>query len=684
MMLDIDYTLKTTKGVKIQTDVPLDEMKHIDGNIMLVQSPSSMGKSTVMNMIALGCFGDTDQSLSQSVRTDISELATASYRDLRFDITLSDRITGKSLHMSKKSGKKDIVVTEEIDGSTSYLTPDSFRKKYNLIYDVPEDPTKRLEQIRDALKDDHREVDASVESLLGDLKEKRRAIISVPTVENIDSKRKELESDQIQIEIEQDKFGSIKEKRTAIDCLIKCKEYDLIVEEIDSYNKKLKFEQSKKIIPESGEDRRADAIRKYREQVPSIMIKSATRTAIRNSRNQELINKLKEIDSISLDDHKNVPKYSSKISELKSLIPSDLENSEAVSQLRLVNDLITFLKNKDQDLSLGSLGNVGDVISSLEMFKESESLRDSFDYSSIRKDIASITPYLLKVGTAADKIDKAEDAPAAKGQNPELVKQYKSKIKESTDKKDIILNYLRDKGIAITQITEEEFKFCKTLDITITTKIDELKSLKEEIDSQFNSQQRTVETIGGRINRNREAIENYDKMELPPYYEYKSEINKIIDACTAIRSCIRNADSRLSKVIDHDDSEFKKNKDLYQNMWDYIGYKLGTVRDCGTTYEVSSVNLLDEGKGSITTKEGVVVPIGAMGTGEGQLSYLKGLLSTGDDRMIIALFDEVGNMSNNLLTALTEDFVKLQQQGKLMLAFMARPTSDVFEVKLYD
>ena len=72
-MLDVDYTLKTKKGTKVQTDVPLDEIRHIDGNIMLVQGPSSMGKSTVMNMIALGCFGDSNPSLSQSVRTDIND-----------------------------------------------------------------------------------------------------------------------------------------------------------------------------------------------------------------------------------------------------------------------------------------------------------------------------------------------------------------------------------------------------------------------------------------------------------------------------------------------------------------------------------------------------------------------------------------------------------------------------------
>ena len=100
-MLKIDYTLITEKGAKTRTDTPLEEMKEVNGNVMLVQGPSSMGKSTVMNMIAIGSFGESDESLSNSVRTNLRELTSSSYRDLEFDIELENQYCSTKLSMSK-------------------------------------------------------------------------------------------------------------------------------------------------------------------------------------------------------------------------------------------------------------------------------------------------------------------------------------------------------------------------------------------------------------------------------------------------------------------------------------------------------------------------------------------------------------------------------------------------------
>ena len=90
-MLKVDYTLITKKGVETRTDEPLEEIKKVNGNVMLVQGPSSMGKSTVMNMIAIGSFGELDDSLSDSVRSNLRELTSSSYRDLKFNIELENR-----------------------------------------------------------------------------------------------------------------------------------------------------------------------------------------------------------------------------------------------------------------------------------------------------------------------------------------------------------------------------------------------------------------------------------------------------------------------------------------------------------------------------------------------------------------------------------------------------------------
>ena len=66
-----------------------------------------------------------------------------------------------------------------------------------------------------------------------------------------------------------------------------------------------------------------------------------------------------------------------------------------------------------------------------------------------------------------------------------------------------------------------------------------------------------------------------------------------------------------------------------------------------------------------------------MGTGQSQLSYLKGLLSADDDRMIIALFDEVSTMTDSTLGVLLNEFEILQKKGKLMVGMTVSPADKI-------
>ena len=128
--------------------------------------------------------------------------------------------------------------------------------------------------------------------------------------------------------------------------------------------------------------------------------------------------------------------------------------------------------------------------------------------------------------------------------------------------------------------------------------------------------------------------------------------------------------------------DYDHNPKLYDPIWEYIGHRLGTVRDKGREYNVKSVNLLIESKGLITTEDGVEIHIGAMGTGEGQLSYIRGLLSNEDGRMMIVLLDEIGNMSNANVELVIERMKEIQSDGRLMAGVMVRP-GDVLEVTTY-
>lgn len=681
-MLKIDYTLITEKGAKTRTDIPLEEMKEVNGNVMLVQGPSSMGKSTVMNMIAIGSFGESDESLSNSVRTNLRELTSSSYRDLEFDIELENQYCSTKLSMSKSSGKKDIKVVEIADGQKTILSADSFRRKYNLIYDVPENPTKRLEQIRDTIKSDHRDAQTSINNFVEYLKRIKNEVNKVPSKDAIEQDRNNLASESRQLERYEVDFRDFKTKKMRIHTAVICRKYLTLDENIKRLDEKIANEKKKPALNKSTEQLRSDAMKQYMNLTKDVIIKPDTKEAIISSKNTELIDLLRiALNFNFVDNYNNVRDYFRIISEMKMKVP---DNSGDLERVRLINSLLSILKNSDEEMSLGSIGTVKDLLEKLTEFKENSDIGSSADNEKIRKDLARIKINSMRVEDAANKIDKAVDSMPTATRNIAQINLWSNERKKIEEEKKRCIDQLRDDGIAISKVTDELHHCCMEIGISITSKLGELEELEREITNQQNRLFEEKKNCEELIKKYQETIAKYDNNELPKYYADMTYLSNIMDESNRIRSSINDADQRLQKVINHDDSEYRRNPSLYDNIWAYIGSKLEVVRDCGEEHRVDHVDLLNEEKGTIYTEDGIEIHIGAMGTGEGQLSYLRGLLSTGDDRKIIALFDEVGNMSNNLLKSLTDDFIKLEKNGKLMIAFMARPTSDVFEVKVYD
>lgn len=124
---------------------------------------------------------------------------------------------------------------------------------------------------------------------------------------------------------------------------------------------------------------------------------------------------------------------------------------------------------------------------------------------------------------------------------------------------------------------------------------------------------------------------------------------------------------------------YKKNDSFFKSVWLYLGKRLKNIRHLDKEYLASEVNLID---GIITTDDKTEIHLSDMGTGQSQLSYLKGLLSADDDRMIIALFDEVSTMTDSTLEVLFEEFEKLQKKGRLMIGMTVSPADNI-EVRSY-
>ncbi len=682
-MLDIDYVLETDKGLQVRIDTPLESMKHNDGNVFLVQGPSSMGKSSIMNMIAIGCFGESNDSLSESVRSNLRELTSARYRKLTFDITLENPKNGVRLIFHKGSGRADIMVTEEIDGTKKVLSADTFRKRYNLIYDVPELPTKRLEQIRDTIRTDHRDSKLAIGELIKEIRDVRSRIKEMPSQDQINDWHREMQEIGRDLPEMEDGLASLKKAKSDAEAAYYIKAYQDLSERNVQLKDMISREESKPAVPKSSGEKRVEAMKKYREIYPTVRLLPRTKRMIADSKNEDLIHCLRLVDDFDFErEYLNVNRYSSLLMDLYNRIPN---NEEEIGRERLVNEIIRLLRDyKDKDAVLGAAGSVEQLLEALDEYKRSEF--SAIDFSPIKKEILDLVSKVRKVEAAARKLDVADDdtQDVSKCRDESKLRRWREELNANTTDAANAKGKILSLGINFSKLQSSLVKLCLDLGISQDAGLEDFKKKMNECLEQFRKVNEKIQNDRKYLGSITDKYNSYLNMEKPKFYDDRDKLSKILDACNQLRSRIDMADDRLTKIINHDKSEYERSPELYEPFWSYIGSKLEKVTDCGVEYRVESVDLLDEEKGTIKTKEGMIIAIGSMGTGEGQLSYLRGLLTTGDDRKIVALFDEVGNMSNNLVRDLTGDFKRLNDEGKLMLAFMARPTSDEFEVVRYD
>lgn len=670
-MIKIDYEINSDEGVEIVPMHPPDYIKEIDGNIVILEGPGSTGKSTLLNMITFGCFGDKNPNLSDSIKLGIEDLKS-DYRKMNFDMEFTDPVVGTALRL-KRDNNGAVEIYE--NGSQRCLTQREFNSKYHLIYDIPDDPTKRLKEIARTILDENRSVSGKVDAVSNKARELRDSIKDVLSQDDIEKIERTIDS---KISENQD----YDEKKTEIQNRIAlCKQgilyhqYNDVRKKLDTVEGQLKTERNKPERQKSSSEIKSVALITWKKKADAVKIPPSLHSSIVDTKNDTLINLLKQAeeiwDEVDLADVKSsrrfIEKTTNVIDRLNKAIPDRDANTDSI---RAVNDILQILSRYEESVSLGEVGNIAELRSHLEKFKTENNL---IDYSQIRNDVQRLLKATRPLSLSLDNYEKAGDPPNIQCRNEELIKELLTSKKGLDEKMTNLKSSLASNNLSIPTLEADFQKICLALNGTYRIQEDGLKKMENSFQDQIRTIDDEIRANEGYIDSNKKKIEQFKNKPLPKFYGCIDQLNQIMDACRSIKSNIKRSDGKISKIIDQDDSDYEKNKESYDPIWVYLGQRLKTVTHMGKLYEVSSVNLFDGIRGTIVTKEGRIIRISSMGTGEGQQSYLKGLLSVTDDRKIIALFDEIGNMSESILKGVIEDLERLQKEGKLMLCLMVKP-----------
>ncbi|BCY17705.1 hypothetical protein hrd7_15540 [Leptolinea sp. HRD-7] len=707
-MLKIDYTLERDISGDIEIFKPKDLPKEFESNVLYIKAPNASGKSTLLNLIALGLFGNklsTDE-IDPVLKNRIIELQSSSRQKVIFDICIDNPEMGLSILSSKKNREtQDISVIKKVGDKSTQLSAETFFKEFRVIYDIPQKPLERLPQLiseiqtkqndlgnrigllKDFLRTKIEEIRNSKDpNILSDLENKRKQLI-----DELENNEKDLKAHQFFLEnlntyfltrtyvslydrLEESKkrYAKVKEE---ISCTqvkgtkIAKKQTEISNQIKESINtcRTLFFGTRillEKILPNNEKDR---FILWDQSSIDDEVNFPQNHHTLRNQSNyfvtllDTLIEKEKISDSLESERYEV---YERLISILSDARFSDLTlpgfNQTVSSFLGLLSEEIKIFQEKNKNIKDLSLckENLSRFIQQLEKtidliseFRETEAQDPDPSYINIQA--RTIEQEQLKRFIAKSEAD--------------MFDLRKTLVANGIDplKARIILNQTKQASEISTYLDASDIQLSKTI---------------EEFTQRIHSYKDRIEAIQRNITIKTNLISEMNNRETHPYYQYLNRIEVLFQYVQRLEQRFKNQFMTYAKHSKEITSggiltqKLQENEMRYlDNLGIYLGKKIGHVRHIESEYKIQKLNLL---KSSIIVedldKKVIEIMFSDLSTGQSQSMYLRSKLNLNDNKKIIALFDEVATMDETSLKPIKDKLKELYYEKKLLLAIIVQ------------
>lgn len=716
-MITFDYQLLKNEGDQEVNYGPSVIPKEID-NLLYIKAANSSGKSTFLNIIALGLYGQKTPNIDKSLEKKMNSLMDLKHQKLEAQFKIENRKGMVELISTISYGKIELIKIE--NGKEKVILPDRFMREYNLIYDIPRDPTDRLKELtqeiasfQQYLGNDVSEFSKylanTVKEIQGSRDPKRLSILEKENKENYHHLTKcstEIVELQEKLDILEKFFYTkffkeYREKKDETEKKIKSINRN---EELNSEKKKKERLHSQKnfsdmkilmaTINNSHDELTKDLI----EYLPQDQIKNIDRW-----KNFEIIEDTKIDDYVTDKDFGVIANRD--IESFSEIFDQELEKKEykiANTEWQIYHEIIQFFErlsseHQNENIILPGVDKtIKDFIELLIIKNQNNAkLKRKFDTIKLINDRLIqlkdnidrlkgryFNEYQTQKSIEEGVIDDSEDLVSLKLKSLRqdmLVQQHKyDYFKEKCHQFEVVNNNL-DKSYEAFSNSKKLLKIYKAytesqLEEEISSQTQELSKLKREknkLDGQIKHSQKEIENLRGQ-----KEHKYMEKLELIEKLQKKTQI-----LSGMIKSKFKNYISNISsdrQSIDLTDPEQNR---YYNELSKYLAKRLDTIIYIGKTYKVIKLDLIEE---IITTDTGKTIKFTDFGTGESQATFLKGILETArtDKRKIIALFDEVGMIDDLRLSQVTDSLRRLYEEDRLLVGIVVqRAQANEVEIK---
>jgi DNA repair protein SbcC/Rad50 len=704
-LITFDYELIRNEGDKKRKFVPKEIPKELD-NLVYIEGPNSSGKSTLLHIIALGLHGVKNVDIPKSLRRKMESLLDTEYQQLSFNFSID--VEGKEL-ISEKSdkNKNEIKLYEKVEGKKILLTPDTFLRKYNLIYDIPINPTSRLSQMtRDIQSAQFRyggdigELKAYVIRLLQDIKQSRDP-------KRIEELRDMASSIKNKINVNVETIRKLEEEFDYLEKYVYVKYYLYYKDDLERIQKDIRKEKSrigkvkrKKSQTSSEYNTRMIQARQSIHQMKAKMyeVTDLLRTVLAEDEDNHLhIWKRIDLDDTLMDFYFD-DALDSELTHFYRVLKSqvwDGADENTVKEAHMYQYLLSVLNEfSDLDVELPGGKNITEFIKDLldkkknydHVLKRSKNIENTLELldqiHQMKKTIENdILPDLRKLK------EEQPDGGDEYHTNKLIDDKINELLREETDIKHKYEFY--EKGwINKGKLLWEDIQSTKPYWIKYTNYTEsQLRNEIKQCERGIVDKKSQLETNDDKLKRVNYQLSMLEDQKEHPYREYYDKLTHMKQKLDILDQKINlNYKDYISEIIketaEHSNDEDKEN--YYSAIFTYLGQKIGFIRHLSEEYEVKYVDLIDQQ--IITFSENDVdhiIRFQDMGTGQSQSTYLLGKLDSSDNRQIIALFDEIAMMDSKSLKPIYKRFKQLYSNDELLAGIVVQ-RGDAVNVKPID
>lgn len=660
--------------------------EHLDHNIFFIRGTNDQGKTTTLNMVALGLYAkesfNTDKGIiSDSLRAKMDYLSSDDLDLLKFYFEIKSQDGLTEITSLYDNGSLNTKLNGEPVG------PEYLNDNIQVLYDVPDDPLVKLQSSVRLIKENLMDYERYLKRYLQALEDITTEMIDFKNKENVIKRNVEkLNGIQKNIHINQELMGQVKIELIELDVANNVISYFEILDSIEQNEEQIKIQKEKRTnLKQKG---MGGGTPKFKQQVSDFnKISSDTKNSLTSIRKYRDVLQNKNLELIK--------KIEKKLNGLRS--PREVAPRKIDEWTYTIKDILSELKSdplneqfKEEEKQSELISKMMEVLQeylSLEMNVPGTNLKNIFSfYTELEKFNKEIEPKILKKKDLAEVIDdlsrlsvllsdlkvkreKIPDVDEDQMFEYEQVKKQIEKLEKETDDLKIELLKYEDPYELLSENEIEEI-------LNNPGQREQYQRTKKE----FEDLQAEIEALKLNEKTLVARIEDLGELEPPTAYDEdwlqeESDIcGKLISKVSKWKNALEPVNFRKTDIgIDYNQS-----KELFDALSEYFAGILKNVYFEKKSWNVEKVDLI---KRQYIVKDRKPIKFVQMGTGHTALnSILSRIRQNFAGKKKIILVDEIGHMDEKNIGILVDEIKGQIENGETIFALITIADSTVSEI----